>query len=140
MFNPNNTEGGLVIPLKSPEVDKSTIDRPEQHAEWNKNNNNTYEQYPQEHTYHPLDQSMYDLQAPFYSNGPGNEPTAEYVPPIKQEDFEDSLDHLFAQQLEEYHNTHEDDDYASEDGGGNDEGKKLYLESDHDRHIDLLAY
>ncbi|KAF8985279.1 hypothetical protein BGZ52_011162 [Haplosporangium bisporale] len=122
MFNPNNTEGGLVIPLKSPEVDKSTSDRPEQHAEWNQHNNSTYEQYTQEHTYHPLDQSMYDPQATFYNNGPGNEPTAEYVPPIKQEDFEDSLDHLFAQQLEEYHNAHDDDYYASEDGGGIDEG------------------
>ncbi|KAG0340016.1 hypothetical protein BG000_000871 [Podila horticola] len=58
---------------------------------------------------------MYD-QTPFYNNGQGNDPSSDFVPAIKQEDFEDSLDHLFAQQLEEYHNTHGDDDLASENG------------------------
>ncbi|KAF9333577.1 hypothetical protein BG006_003433 [Podila minutissima] len=58
---------------------------------------------------------MFD-QASFYNNGQGIDPSGDFVPAIKQEDFEDSLDHLFAQQLEEYHNTHGDEDLASEDG------------------------
>ncbi|KAG0037161.1 hypothetical protein BGZ82_003042 [Podila clonocystis] len=58
---------------------------------------------------------MYD-QASFYNNGQENDPSCDFVPAIKQEDFEDSLDHLFAQQLEEYHNTHGDNDLAPEDG------------------------
>ncbi|KAG0025318.1 hypothetical protein BGZ81_007238 [Podila clonocystis] len=109
MFN-QASEGDLVIPLKSPEVDKSTHDRPEQQAipEWS--HENTYEQ-SQMHTYHPLNaQGLYD-QASFNKN----DPSGDFVPAIKQEDFEDSLDHLFAQQLEEYHNTHGDNDLAPED-------------------------
>ncbi|KAG0356565.1 hypothetical protein BG005_004499 [Podila minutissima] len=124
MYNPTS-EGGLVIPLKSPEVDSSTHDRPEQQANAQQSHENTYEQ-PQEYTYHPLDQQgMFD-QASFYNNGQGNDPSGDFVPAIKQEDFEDSLDHLFAQQLEEYHNTHGDEDLASEDGddGNNQQGFK----------------
>lgn len=123
MYNPTS-EGGLVIPLKSPEVDSSTHDRPEQQANAQQSHENTYEQ-PQEYTYHPLDQQgMFD-QASFYNNGQGNDPSGDFVPAIKQEDFEDSLDHLFAQQLEEYHNTHGDEDLASEDG---DDGRKNYAQ------------
>lgn len=123
MFN-STSEGGLVIQLKSPEADKSTHDRPEQQAIPGWSHESTYEQ-PHGYTYHPLDQQgMYD-QTPFYNNGQGNDPSSDFVPAIKQEDFEDSLDHLFAQQLEEYHNTHGDDDLASENG---DDGRRNYIQ------------
>ncbi|KAG0343877.1 hypothetical protein BG004_004922, partial [Podila humilis] len=80
------------------------------------------------HSYHPLDtHGAYDPQAPFAGNERHALPfpkgiLEDSVPVIKQEDFENSLDHLFAQQLEEYNSSHFDG-ARSEEGNEDEEGE-----------------